>query len=187
VPRPPHSTKTTSRFLSLVLRHQPEELGIELDDAGWVDVDVLLTALAAHGRKTSRQELERIVATNNKQRFAFSDDGARIRASQGHSVDVELGYVASQPPAILYHGTVARFLESIRHQGLDKRSRHHVHLSATIETAINVGGRRGPPVILEVAAARMAIAGHAFFVSENGVWLTESVPPEFLRELANPE
>ncbi len=180
---PPHRTTTTSRFLSLVLRHQPDLLGIELDSAGWVEVDVLLAALAANGRETSRAQLQEIVATNDKQRFAFNADATRIRASQGHSIDVDLEYRACQPPTLLYHGTVARFLDSIRRQGLDKRSRHHVHLSATIETATTVGRRRGDPVILEVDAAKMVQAGHSFFVSENGVWLTDAVPPDFIREL----
>ena len=173
------STKQ-SKFLSLVLRHDPARIGITLDSAGWTDVGALLAATAAHGTPISREELAHLVATSDKQRFALSPDGERIRANQGHSVEVELELAPATPPAILYHGTVDRFLASIRDNGLIKGARHHVHLSADLGTAEKVGGRRGRPVILVVRAADMVAAGHPFLVSENGVWLTEHVPPAFI-------
>jgi putative RNA 2'-phosphotransferase len=174
------STKL-SKFLSLVLRHEPARIGIALDSAGWTDVDALLAAAAAHGVAITRDELVQIVATSDKQRFALSPDGARIRANQGHSVEVELELAPATPPALLYHGTVDRFLASIKDQGLLKGERHHVHLSADTATADKVGGRRGKPVVLTVRAADMAGAGYPFFVSQNGVWLTDHVPPTFIR------
>lgn len=170
----------TSKFLSLVLRHQPEKIGLTLDEAGWVRVDVLLDALGSHGRKLDRESLEEIVRDCPKRRFALSDDGLRIRANQGHSVDVALGYVVAVPPEVLFHGTVARVLPAIRDSGLLKMKRHHVHLSADRVTASQVGSRRGKPVILTVRAGDMARAGHTFHRSDNGVWLTERVPPEFI-------
>ena len=173
------STKI-SKFLSYVLRHDPAQIGITLDSAGWTDVAALLAASAAHGVSFTRDELTQVVATSDKQRFALSPDGARIRANQGHSVEVELELAPAVPPATLYHGTVDRFLDSIRAHGLIKGERHHVHLSADLATAQKVGGRRGKPVVLVVRAADMVAAGHAFFVSANGVWLTEAVPAAFV-------
>jgi putative RNA 2'-phosphotransferase len=170
----------TSKFLSLVLRHEPERIGIVLDASGWTDVDGLLAAAAAHGVAISRADLEQIVATSDKQRFALSADGTRIRANQGHSVEVDLALAPATPPERLYHGTVARFVESIRARGLLKGERHHVHMSADIETAMRVGNRRGEAVVLVVRSGAMAAAGHVFFRSENGVWLVEHVPPAFL-------
>ncbi|HEY0254769.1 MAG TPA: RNA 2'-phosphotransferase [Kofleriaceae bacterium] len=172
--------KQKSKFLSLVLRHEPEAIGITLDKNGWTPVDALLAAFANHGQPMTREELEELVATSDKKRFALSDDGAQIRANQGHSVEVELELAPIAPPARLFHGTVDKFLASIRATGLVKGERHHVHLSADLETATKVGGRRGKPVILTVRAQEMAAAGHVFFRSENGVWLTDHVPPEFL-------
>lgn len=169
-----------SRFLSWVLRHRPDAIGITLDAAGWTDVDALLGQARTHGRPLTRELLERLVAESPKQRFAFSGDRQRIRASQGHSVEVELGYEAATPPEVLFHGSVAAKLAPIRSDGLRKMSRHHVHLSPDEATARSVGGRRGKPVILRVAAGRMHRDGHAFFLSANGVWLTEHVPPEYL-------
>lgn len=174
----------TSKLLSLVLRHEPGRLGITLDAAGWTDVDALLAAFAAHGQPLTRDELKRLVATSDKQRFALSPDGARIRANQGHSVEVELGLDAAAPPAHLYHGTVPQALMSIRAQGLVKGSRQHVHLSADVETATKVAARRGKPVVLTIRAAEMAAAGHVFYRAANGVWLTDHVPREFLDEPA---
>ncbi len=170
----------TSKFLSLVLRHEPARIGIVLDDAGWTDVRALLDACAAHGVVITRPELDQIVATSDKQRFALSDDGMRIRANQGHSVEVDLQLAPSTPPDLLYHGTVDRALAGIRQLGLVRGARHHVHLSADEETARKVGGRRGKPIVLPVRAGAMAAAGHAFFRSANGVWLVDSVPAEFL-------
>lgn len=169
-----------SKFLSLILRHRPEEVGVELDEAGWVDVAVLLERCAAHGKAISREALHEIVATSPKQRFAVSTDGERIRANQGHSVGVELGYEPAEPPLELFHGTVEKFLAAIRNDGLLKMQRHHVHLSPDRETAANVGQRRGKPIILIVQAERMARSGHEFYLSTNGVWLTDHVPPEFI-------
>jgi len=173
---------TTSKFLSLVLRHHPEAIGIALDAGGWVAVDTLLARCRAHGRKLSRAELDEIVATSPKRRFAFSDDGTRIRASQGHSVAVDLGYAPAPPQEELYHGTTASSLSAIRAGGLRRMKRHHVHLSADAETARTVGARRGRPVILRVAAGRMHRDGHIFYLSSNGVWLTDQVPPEYVSE-----
>lgn len=170
-----------SKFLSLVLRHKPQEIGITLDAEGWVPVDQLLAAAARYGRPITGEQLAEVVATNDKKRFAFSPDGRRIRASQGHSVEVELGLVPTLPPELLYHGTVERFLESIRQEGLVRGSRHHVHLSADRETAARVGQRRGRPVVLAVEAGQMQRDGHQFFRSDNGVWLTESVPAGYLQ------
>ena len=172
----------TSKFLSLVLRHRPDMIGITLDAEGWVPVDDLLAACAQHGRAISREQLNVVVRTNDKQRFAFSADGSRIRANQGHSLPIDLGLVSVEPPELLYHGTVPRFLESIRQEGLTKGNRHHVHLSPDVETATKVGQRRGRPVILVIEAGRMFRDGHKFFRSENGVWLTDAVPPEYLHE-----
>lgn len=172
--------KQTSKFLSLVLRHQPEKIGIRLDEAGWVDVDVLLRATARHGKRISRETLDEVVRTNDKQRFSFSANGLRIRANQGHSVDVDLGYRPAEPPEILLHGTPSRFVDSIRRDGLKKMNRHHVHLHAEESTATAVGSRRGKPVLLKVRAREMARQGHEFFVTPNEVWLTDHVPAEFI-------
>jgi putative RNA 2'-phosphotransferase len=170
----------TSKFLSLVLRHEPQAIGLTLGPAGWVEVDELLAAMARHGRAITRSRLEEVVATNDKKRFSFSDDGLRIRASQGHSVEVELGYAPAEPPEVLFHGTCERFVEAIWRDGLLKMQRHHVHLSDQIATAVKVGERRGKAVIFVVAARRMREEGFEFFRSENGVWLTEHVPCRFL-------
>lgn len=170
----------TSKFLSLVLRHQPEAIGLTLDAQGWAEVGELIRLANAAGRELNRPLLERVVAENDKKRFALSEDGKRIRASQGHSIDVDLALSAVPPPARLYHGTATRFLESIRSSGLHAASRQHVHLSADLGTALKVGQRHGKSVVLTVNAAEMAEAGHTFFLSANGVWLTEQVPVEFL-------
>ena len=177
---PKDETVKTSKFLSLVLRHAPGLIGISLDPAGWVSVGELLRACGAHGRGLSLEELRAVVEGNDKRRFSFSEDGSRIRANQGHSVPVELGYSAAVPPEILYHGTVEKFLPSIMREGLMRGARHHVHLSADVETASKVGGRRGRPVVLTVESERMRRDGHEFFLSANGVWLTERVPPEYI-------
>jgi putative RNA 2'-phosphotransferase len=170
----------TSKFLSKVLRHAPESVGLRLDEAGWAEVDALLAAAARAGVALDRSTLERVVRENDKGRFALSDDGRRIRASQGHSVPVELGLEPREPPEVLYHGTAERNLESIRREGLRPGRRTHVHLSADEATALAVGRRHGRPVVLRVAAGRMHRAGHAFYRSDNGVWLTAAVPPDGL-------
>ncbi len=169
-----------SKFLSLVLRHEPERLGLKLDSAGWVPVVELLAAISRQKTPITRERLEQIVATSEKKRFAFDETGTKIRASQGHSVEVELGYEPQVPPEILYHGTVAKFLGSIRAQGLIKGERHHVHLSTDQATAIKVAERRGKPVLLTIRSVEMHRAGHVFFRSANGVWLTDNVPIGFL-------
>ena len=172
--------RRASKFLSYVLRHHPDEVGVTLDAQGWVAVDALLAGMAAHGTVLTRTDLDRIVAEDSKRRYAYSDDGARIRASQGHSVDVELGYEPAAPPPLLYHGTAEQNLASILATGLDRRERHHVHLSAASDTARQVGGRHGRPIVLHVDAARMHGDGFAFFLTANGVWLVEQVPPIYL-------
>ncbi|EEF58657.1 RNA 2'-phosphotransferase [Pedosphaera parvula] len=174
-------TVKISKFLSLVLRHEPGRIGIQLDSAGWVDVDELLRACTAHQFPFSRDELNQVVATNDKKRFAFSEDGKRIRANQGHSVEVELQYEPSVPPEILYHGTADRFLASIQQDGLIKGNRHHVHLSTELSTAISVGQRHGRPLVFRVLAGQMHRSGHQFFVSANGVWLADHIPANFLQ------
>ncbi|MFD5245834.1 RNA 2'-phosphotransferase [Amycolatopsis sp. NPDC058340] len=172
-----------SKRLSRHLRHAPGDIGITLTPDGWVEVGTLLTALRRNGLNLTRAELDEVVEGNDKRRFAFDEDGLRIRASQGHSVDVDLALPAAIPPDVLYHGTVSRFLDAIMYQGLRPMNRHAVHLSATVDTARAVGARRGVPVLLAVDARRMTAAGHEFQVSANGVWLTAAVPPEFLRRL----
>jgi putative RNA 2'-phosphotransferase len=170
-----------SKRLSRVLRHQPERVGIELDEAGWVDVDVLLAALARHGTPLSREQLDEVVAGNDKRRFAI--ENGRIRASQGHTVPVDLGLDPLEPPPVLYHGTPSRSLASIMARGLERGGRHDVHLSPDVATARRVGARRGKAVVLAVDAAAMAAAGYLFHRSANGVWLTDHVPPAYLRQL----
>jgi putative RNA 2'-phosphotransferase len=169
-----------SKRLSYVLRHAPGSIGLTLDDAGWVGVDELLAGLTAAGTPISREELDEVVARNDKRRFALDPGGTRIRASQGHSVPVDLGYAAERPPAELFHGTVGRFLPAVLAEGLRPGNRHAVHLSADVATARLVGGRRGRPVVLRVDAAGMAADGAVFSRSENGVWLVAAVPPEYL-------
>ena len=169
-----------SKRLSLVLRHQPQTIGIQLDEQGWIAVDTLLNAFSEHFFPLSRPELEEVVAKNNKKRFAFDETQTRIRASQGHSVEIKLGYEPKSPPEFLFHGTATRFLDAIRQKGLLKQKRHHVHLSADEATAKNVGSRHGAPVILTVKSREMESKGLQFFQSENGVWLTEHVPVEYL-------
>jgi len=173
-----------SKFLSLALRHKPAAADVELDENGWTGVKELLKGCnrrlpASHGMTI--EDLRRVVETNNKHRFEFDQTGLRIRARQGHSVRVELGYKPTEPPPILFHGTHPKALEAIRAGGLKPMQRHAVHLSADIETARSVGGRRGQPVVLEVNAEAMHAGGSVFYVTDNGVWLTDAVPPEFLR------
>lgn len=167
-----------SRFLSKLLRHAPESIGLSLDRAGWVSVETLLDHAADRGLTLAR--LERIVVANDKQRFAFSGDRRFIRANQGHSIPVELGLTPLPPPALLFHGSATANLPSILREGLQRRSRHHVHLSCDLETAVKVGARHGEPVVLKILAGRMAAAGIPFYCSANNVWLTDAVAPEYL-------
>ncbi len=169
-----------SKSLSKHLRRDPAGLGLTLAPGGWVSVDDLLAAYARRRVSLSRAELEEVVANNSKQRFSFDPTGTLIRANQGHSVDVDLQLEPSQPPALLYHGTSYLTAPIIVREGLHKMRRHHVHLSADSETARTVGARHGRPVIFTIDAAAMASTGHLFYRSANGVWLTDTVPPEFL-------
>lgn len=173
-------TTNLSKFLSLVLRHQPELIGIKLDEQGWVAIDELLQKAGAHGKAITPEVLDHIVETNAKKRFAFDDTRQKIRASQGHSVEVELGYEPQTPPDVLYHGTGSQSVETILQTGLEKRNRQHVHLSSDVDTAVKVGQRHGKPVILTVAAGEMHLQGHKFYLSENKVWLTDFVPQDFI-------
>ena len=173
-----------SKTVSFGLRHRPQDLGLTLDKEGWCSVNDLLVGLAAHGLPLTLPQLHDLVARSDKKRFALSDDGARIRANQGHTTkSVELTFQKKHPPATLYHGTIERFLPAIFKSGLSPMKRHHVHLSADVASATAVGGRRGEAVILEVSAGDLALSGQEFFLSENGVWLTASVPAKHLRRL----
>ena len=169
-----------SKFLSLLLRHEPERVGLKLDDAGWVRVTELLEAVNRNGFSLTLDQLKHVVATNDKKRFAFSEGGQQIRASQGHSIDVDLQYERQTPPEHLYHGTPERFVESIRVTGLNKGQRHHVHLSPDPQTAVKVGQRRGHPVVLTIRSGEMHRQGHVFYRSANGVWLVDHVPVQFI-------
>ncbi|HEX2174144.1 MAG TPA: RNA 2'-phosphotransferase [Dehalococcoidia bacterium] len=171
-----------SKYLSRHLRHQPERLGLALAPGGWVRVADLLRACAAKGFPISQAELREVVAHNDKQRFAFDAMGAFIRANQGHTITMDLDLESLAPPPVLYHGTGRRSVASIVRDGLRRMTRHHVHLSADVATARRVGARHGRPVVFAVDAAAMEQAGFTFYRSANGVWLVESVPPEYLRE-----
>lgn len=168
------------RKLSLVLRHDPGAIGLKLDRQGWAEVPHLLSCLEKNRLPITREDLEHIVANNNKQRFSFNEDGTKIRANQGHSIDVDLGFVPVVPPKTLFHGTAASAIDSIFKSGLEARSRQHVHLSADRETAVMVGKRHGRPVVLIVESARMHADGFAFYQSANGVWLTDKVPVGYI-------
>jgi len=169
-----------SKFLSFVLRHKPDAIGLALDAQGWADIDDLIEKGNASGTPFNRDDLLRVVETSDKKRFSISADGSRIRAPQGHSVSVELGLAAKEPPPILYHGTATRFVESILSEGLKPQTRQQVHLSRDEVTAHRVGQRHGKPVIFTVDAARMHAQGFSFYLADNGVWLTDQVPPQFL-------
>ncbi|PKV50052.1 putative RNA 2'-phosphotransferase [Aquimarina sp. MAR_2010_214] len=174
------NNKYISKFLSLILRHNPDKVGIQLDENGWTDVKELLQKVKRHRPELNMDVLEEVVASCDKQRFAFNEDHTRIRASQGHSIKVDLEYQPKQPPEFLYHGTVAKFMDAIREKGLLKMSRHHVHLSEERETAIKVGSRRGKPIILTVRSGEMHTKGIEFYQSDNEVWLTDVVAPEYI-------
>lgn len=171
----------TSKFLSYVLRHEPEAIGVKLDEQGWASVDELVRQAAISGQYLDEALVEEVVQTSDKKRFTLSEDGLRIRAAQGHSItSVNIDHIEAVPPVVLYHGTAARSLASIRREGLRAGTRHHVHLSSDEATALRVGARHGKPVILLVRADRMHATGFKFFQSYNGIWLTASVPPQFL-------
>ncbi len=174
--------KSTSKFISLILRHKPESIGITLDDHGWADVDELINGVGKT-HKIDRDILEAIVAEDEKQRYSFNEDHTLIRANQGHSIPVDVELEEVVPPDVLYHGTGMKYKPSIDEQGLIPKSRLYVHLSGDTDTARTVGQRHGKPVIYEVDSSRMSRDGYKFFRSVNGVWLTKAVPPEYLRVL----
>lgn len=169
-----------SKFLSFVLRHKPDSIDLVLDAQGWASVDALIAKSELAGTPFSREALLHVVETSDKKRFSLSADGQRIRAAQGHSVNVELGLLPQEPPGVLYHGTASRFVESILSEGLKPQSRQQVHLSADEATARRVGQRHGEPVIFRIDALRMHTNGFRFYCAENGVWLTDQVPAHFL-------
>lgn len=170
-----------SKYLSRHLRHDPQRLGLTLEPGGWVRVQDLLEACRGNNVPITRAELDEVVARNDKRRFGYDPTGTKLRASQGHSIPVDLGLAPAVPPATLFHGTNAAVVERVLAEGLRPMGRQHVHLSPTVETARTVGARRGRPVVLAVDAAGMASGGHVFWVSDNGVWLTDSVPPDRLK------
>lgn len=173
--------KRISKFLSLVLRHQPEKVGLILEQGGWVNVAELLDACGKNGFAFTLDELKTVVENNDKKRFSFDESGTKIRASQGHSVEIEIEFEQKEPPDVLYHGTSEKNVTAILKEGLSKMSRHHVHLSVDVETAKKVGMRYGKPVIFEVDTNAMRGNGFEFYVSANGVWLVDNVPPQFLQ------
>ena len=173
------SDESLGRFLSLVLRHQPQAAYITLDRHGWADIEKLLAGCVRAGKSMDRETLERIVRENNKQRYSFNEDHTKIRANQGHSLQVDVELRETKPPRYLYHGTAARFLSAIQAEGIKKMTRQHVHLSGDYQTAVAVGRRHGAPVVLRIDAGAMAQNGVRFYRSENGVWLCEYVPPEY--------
>ncbi|MEH1868567.1 MAG: RNA 2'-phosphotransferase [Nostoc sp.] len=172
-----------SKYLSKYLRHTPDAIGIKLAPGGWVAVDELITACAKNKFSITRQELEAVVESSEKQRFSFDSTGTLIRANQGHSVEVDLQLESAVPPDELYHGTGHKSVDSIMEAGLCKMSRHHVHLSKDIATAQTVGARHGKPVVFAISAATMYQAGYIFYCSDNGVWLVDQVPPEYLQKI----
>jgi putative RNA 2'-phosphotransferase len=172
--------RETSKFLSLVLRHRPDSIGLSLDAQGWASIDALIAAATAHGHPLDAELLHEVVVGSDKQRFALSTDGLWIRANQGHSVEADLGLPDTEPPELLYHGTATRFAASIRAQGLLPNERQYVHLSPTQLIAREVGARHGKPLVLTVLARKLHDTGQSFYHSPNGVWLTRSVPSRFL-------
>ena len=172
-----------SKFLSLVLRHNPDAIGIELDSNGWADVKDLIEKMNSSGKHIDLETLEAIIETSSKKRFRFNEDKSLIRASQGHSIEIDLGYEAKVPPRRLFHGTGAKYVDSIYESGIQKRNRHHVHLSKDIETALSVGQRHGRPVVFEILTDEMTQEGFDFYESENGVWLTDEIPARFIRRI----
>lgn len=172
---------TTSKWLSYVLRHHPESIDLIMDANGWVEIEHLLVQARLHGQALPREIIDEIVRTSDKQRFSVSEDGSRIRANQGHTVNIDLALQPATPPEKLFHGTASRFLDSIKKHGLLPGERHHVHLTSWRETALQVGSRHGKPVILEILTAPMLEHGFEFYLSANGVWLTARVPISYLK------
>jgi len=172
-----------SKFLSLVLRHKPETIDLELDKNGWTDTNELLEKMSQNGKSIDFEQLNIVVENNPKKRFAFNEKKTRIRANQGHSIKIDLGFEPQPPPEILYHGTGTKYLKSIFEQGLKKQKRHHVHLSADKETATKVGQRHGKLAMLEIATGKMYQDGYKFYLSENGVWLTDEVLVKYITRI----
>ena len=170
-----------SRFLSYVLRHKPDAIGLNMQSDGWVYVEELLAKMSANGKDITLDVLEMIVHQDDKQRYSFNLDKTQIRANQGHSIEIDLNLEPVDPPEHLYHGTTSRNLDSIKENGLLKQQRHHVHLSENTDTAKRVGARYGKPVILTILSSEMVKAGHTFYCSDNNVWLTDTVPPKFIK------
>lgn len=174
------ASKSKSKFLSLLLRHKPEIIGLTLDENGWASIEELINKAQLHGFPITFEELHAIIRSNDKQRFAMSADQRLIRANQGHSLKVDLQLQPSIPPEVLYHGTAERNLASIKVHGILKGKRHHVHLSMDQQTALAVGSRYGKPIIIEVDTQKMIKDNFTFFQTANGVWLTGFVPPQYL-------
>ncbi|WP_261510500.1 RNA 2'-phosphotransferase [Chryseobacterium paludis] len=172
--------KKISKFLSLILRHQPETIHLKLDENGWADVRELIEKSARNRMRFTLGELDEVVETNNKKRFAFNEDKTKIRANQGHSIDVDLALISQQPPEFLYHGTAEANMASILEKGIEKRNRQHVHLSSDKETATKVGMRHGKPVILIIRTGEMFKENIEFYLSDNGVWLTDFVDVKYI-------
>jgi putative RNA 2'-phosphotransferase len=174
-----------SKFLSWVLRHKPHEIGLTLDENGWAGVNDLIEKSKDANVHLTIDILKHIVDTNSKKRFSFNEPKDKIRANQGHSIEVDLALTRQEPPEFLFHGTAERFAGSILENGIVKQERHHVHLSSDVKTAINVGQRHGKPVVFEIASGQMHKNGFEFFISDNGVWLTANVPSKYLTLLTN--
>ena len=172
--------KKIGRYISYLLRHHPEEAGLTLDEHGWAEVSALIEAVAKTNPGFTRETLDEIVATNNKQRYSYSEDKTLIRANQGHSIPVDVELPEAVPPEFLWHGTGDKFVESINKTGLISKSRLYVHLSKDIETAVQVGSRHGKPFVYRVKTGEMSRDGYIFYLSVNGVWLTKEVPPKYL-------
>ena len=172
---------SVSKFIALILRHQPDAIGISLDEHGWADVEELIAGINAAGRHLDRELLEEIVRIDEKQRYRFNEDHSRIRANQGHSISVDVELKEALPPEILWHGTGEKSRDAIEKEGLKPMGRLYVHLSADRQTARKVGSRHGRPVIFRVNAEQMAKEGFHFYLSENHVWLTKEVPVRYLK------
>ena len=173
-------SNSISKFICLILRHKPNTIGITLDQNGWANTQELLNGLNTAGKSINMEQLITLVNTDNKNRFSFNLDKSKIRANQGHSLSVDLGLTESVPPDLLYHGTSEKFIDSIKQNGIQKRTRQHVHLSTDIEKAIAVGKRHGNPVVLKINTKQMFLDGYKFYLSENGVWLTDNVPYQYV-------
>lgn len=174
--------KTIGKFISLVLRHDPQKVGLTLDEFGWANTEELISKCSKHRISFSMEDLIEIVETNEKRRYSFNEDCSKIRANQGHSIEINLELEPQTPPDFLYHGTATRFLSSIMKEGITKQSRQHVHLSLDKATATKVGSRHGVVKVLTINTKMMYEDGYEFFLSANGVWLTDIVPPQYIEQ-----